>query len=154
MGIRASLQSIPPEIVDILRAERAYEPGSDVLGQDYDWMAFEVCSLDKTWWGIHQAFKGAEGPLRYLIEGDYGFPGGVDAFVIQSEADHYLGYVSAKVVVELARQLAGLSETEVTEAFARAGLDYDGYFQSYFKEMIGFYLQTAVERRAVVITIS
>jgi hypothetical protein len=45
---------------------------------------FEIRSLDKTWWGVHQAFKGSEGPLRFLIEGDYGFPGRIDGFVIQN----------------------------------------------------------------------
>ena len=136
-----------------MREAREYDPSEQALGVQYDWDSFPSVALDKAWRDFALVFKTIGPPLLCAIEGDYSSSGSIDAWDY-AVSDYYIGYVSAEQVQGIAATLSELSYSDISSAFEQAGIEYDDYCQRCFGDLIGFYLEAAKKRSAVMILIA
>ena len=142
MSVTAGLIRYPAEVFAGAKAEGTFYPPDD--------LDVAHCALDRSWDELHPALRSFGPPLSLALSGDYGYDGGLDGFGWDeaNQSDHYLGFVSPRLVAEIAAQLLELTFDQVA---ARLGAPSRGadYLAPRFAELVRFYAAAAADGNCV-----
>ena len=136
MGVYASLIRYPISVYEKAKAQGSYYPAN---GRD-----IQQCHLSRSWDELHPALRSFGHPLSLALSGDYGFEGGLDRFGWDEEdvSDHYVGFVSPPLVVEIATRLSGLSFVQLATKLEQPSRGAD-YISHYFRGLVDIYAAAA-----------
>lgn len=147
MGVVAGLIRYPAAVFDAVKAKGTFYPP--------DGLDIQQCALDRSWDELHPALRTFGPPLSLALSGDYGYDGGLDGFGWDeaNQSDHYLGFVSPPLVVEIAAQLSRLTFEQV--AAKRSGPSRGvGYLAPWFAELVRFYAAAAAAGNCVFVHVA
>jgi hypothetical protein len=147
MGVTAGLIRYPAEVYEEVRANETFHPPS---GRE-----IQQCLLDRSWDELHSALRMLGSPLNLTLSGDYGYYGGLDHFGWDeaNESDHYLGFVSPPVVLEVAAYLRTLSFEQLRAKLTEPSRG-DEYLAPRFRELVEFYAAAAADGNCVFIHVA
>ena len=118
MGVNCSICGIAPEEVEVIKKRGGGQvpPGAVHLFHpsfQATLMAGYDVNLHREYYGFHLMAQSFGEPLCFLIDGDAGYPGGLDGNY--SDDQHCLRYVSLPRVKAIAEILSSLSFTQFVE---------------------------------------
>jgi hypothetical protein len=136
MGVTASLIRYPASIYDEVKAAGKYYPPN---GRD-----IQQCHLSRSWDELHLALRSFGPPLSLALTGDYGFEGGLDRFGWDeaNKSDHYVGFVSPPLVVQIATRLRDLSFEQLAKKLEEPSRGAD-YLAPFYRDLVEFYAAAA-----------
>jgi hypothetical protein len=125
VGVNCSICGIAPEEVEVIkkRGEREIRPGATQLfhpSSEATQIAGYDVDLHREYYGFHLMAQSFGEPLCFLIDGDAGYPGGLDGDY--SGDQHCLRYVSLPRVKAIAELLSSLSFAHFVERACAAFL--------------------------------
>ncbi len=155
MGVNCSFCGISPEEVEVIRkrGEGEVPPGALHLftpSEDFQEIPGYDCDLDREFYGFHLLARSFGEPLSFLIEGDAGYPGGLDGDF--SGDQHCLRYVSLPRVKAIAEILSSLGFAQFVErAYAAFPPDHEMHefrdsvenLAPYYDELVSLYRRAA-----------
>jgi hypothetical protein len=148
MGIRAGLTEVSTE------AFTKVKDGGEFTKEDL--LDRVSISIDKSWYGINEAFTLLEPPLKYIICGDFSHPLSAPDIVtfINGNDDFYVGLMSPELVQEIATNLDFITDEKIGKLFKQCELEFDDYFQHHFNKLKRAYLDAAQKGNSLYICIA
>jgi uncharacterized protein DUF1877 len=136
MGVNADLIRYPAEVYSQVKSQGTFFPPND---KDID-----HCYLDRSWDELHPLLKQMGAPLNRALDGDYGYPGGLDDFGWNEArtSDHYLAFVSPQLVKDIAITFAKLPPEQVAGRLSQA-IRGEDYLRTRFDALAAFYQAAA-----------
>ena len=166
MGVNCSICGIAPEEVDAIkrRGEVETPPGAVHLFHPSDQASqvpgYEI-HLHREFQAFHLMAQSFGEPLCFLIDGDAGYPGGIDGDY--SGDQHCLRYVSPPNVKAIAQILSTLSFAQFIEkAYAAFPPDHEMHafrssvhkLSSYYDEIVSLYRRAAENNVALMVMLA
>ena len=166
MGVNCSICGIAPEEVEAFKKRGGGQvpPGAVHLFHpsfQATLMAGYDVNLHREYYGFHLMAQSFGEPLCFLIDGDAGYPGGLDGNY--SDDQHCLRYVSLPRVKAIAEILSSLSFTQFVErGYAAFPPDHEMQafhssvqkLSSYYDELVSVYRRAAENNVALTVMLA
>jgi len=144
MGVRATLTEIPSDLFEQV-----------IAGREPTFPDQPSHSIDKAWTDFHAVFKVKGPPLSFAIAGDHLYslsPHRLDDFC-DGNHEYYIGFVSPRLVREVADVLSTLTETDYKRSESELFGNDHGYGETFFPVLKAAYTEAAARKNSLMIVI-
>ena len=156
MGVTAIIFEVPKHLFDGLKRSELYTTYDFLQAnpplEESD-LYLKTIDIGRDWGEIDGVFKDEGEPLKYIIEGDYHHPAGIEQG-IDPGGYYYEGFVTPETVKHISSVLKdGYPQDTIIKKLSTLGLtydsDYDGKMLNSFQLVFDFYKEVAKRNNAI-----